>query len=317
MQNETGDTSISGTLITLSELADLECSVDDDYRYNFSGTCEGSSYADWLSNGYSYWTRSAVCDDNAMAFSFVWSVSPLGDFEYEFDGVHGIRPTITISKEGLEDYFKYKVGNEIKIGTEKFNVISSDSNSVKLLAKNVLDADYKQEVNVDFFDSNIVFFIELIDVCDAHCYNNFEEVVQWEYAPGPKEVDVYTWSPDISRHLNGYKEYLETIIENDDFGVDLISVTELGNLGCTIDSTYSTGGEYTCRESINKDWLIIEPYWWTKSTIPEYSRSIFAVIGNPQYSAGEAGDIAFFDVDYNFGVRPVITVSKTIYDKFY
>ena len=100
LQGVTGDTSLSGTLITLTELKSLGCTINDDYSNSSGHTCANSEYAEWLVNGDNWWTRSA----DPTSSNFVWFVYSNGGLNYNsYDGnEHGVRPVITISKSVLE-----------------------------------------------------------------------------------------------------------------------------------------------------------------------------------------------------------------------
>ena len=183
----------------------------------------------------------------------------------------------------------FNVGEEITIGDEKFNVISSDATTVTMLAQqNISDSTpYKQT--------------------DEQIWTMFSDSNGWEYTPGPKEIDVQTWGGDAKALLNGYVSYLKTEYGVDVTG-DLITMAQLGDLGCTIPSDYAWGdaeyGDYTCNNSEHSEWLVNGQYWWTRSADSEGSSDVWMM-----YDDG----ILYTDY-YNFpiGVRPVITISKSL-----
>lgn len=93
LQGETGDTSLSGTLITLGELESLGCVINTG-----SGTCADSRHASWLANGQVYWVATSYSD------TFVWFVVSRNNVTNDpYDTMYGggIRPVITISKSVL------------------------------------------------------------------------------------------------------------------------------------------------------------------------------------------------------------------------
>ena len=95
LQSETSDEIIAGNLITLEELQKIGCVKVNDSRYD----CQNSEYASWIVNGSYWWTRTTSTEyDRSM-----WGVNYLGGIQDNFDGVNGIRPTITISKATLEN----------------------------------------------------------------------------------------------------------------------------------------------------------------------------------------------------------------------
>jgi hypothetical protein len=101
LQTELGDTTISGDLITLTELKGLGCTINDDYSYSYELNCAKSSYESWLVNDQNWWTRSAL----PINARHVWYVSYYGTlFTNTYNSVeYGVRPVITISKETLKN----------------------------------------------------------------------------------------------------------------------------------------------------------------------------------------------------------------------
>ena len=100
LKNQTGDSTISGDLISLTQLKELNCVISDDYRYNAIETCENSNHASWLINGQSYWTKSALSTDPNYVFAVDANGMILKEgYSYNYYSYgRGIRPVITISK---------------------------------------------------------------------------------------------------------------------------------------------------------------------------------------------------------------------------
>lgn len=100
LKGSTGDITITGTLITLAELKELGCTINDDYSYTSVLTCANSENADWLVSGQYWWTHSAYADDSIL----VWSVGDDGGLDIRLydDFGYGVRPVITISKSALQ-----------------------------------------------------------------------------------------------------------------------------------------------------------------------------------------------------------------------
>lgn len=100
LRETTGDTSITGNLITLKELKSLGCIINDDYSSTNSDTltCENSPYASWLLINNAFWTRSA----NPASEKGVWAVVSSGKLGQGIVGFifspAGYRPVITIDK---------------------------------------------------------------------------------------------------------------------------------------------------------------------------------------------------------------------------
>ena len=104
LQRETGDSTLTGTLITLSELEDLGCTISEDYSYSWSAgfTCENSDNAEWLVNKQDWWTHSVILDYS----SHIWVVCYDGILSFAAyndnnGALGGVRPVITISKDTL------------------------------------------------------------------------------------------------------------------------------------------------------------------------------------------------------------------------
>ena len=92
---KTGDTTLSGTLITNSQLEALGCEINDD-----DGDCSASKYSSWLLK--THWhTRTSHVDDS----TYVWRVNADGMMYYgsinHSSNLRAVRPVITISKSAL------------------------------------------------------------------------------------------------------------------------------------------------------------------------------------------------------------------------
>ena len=184
--------------------------------------------------------------------------------------------------------YPYYIGSEISIGTEKFNVISDNGDTITMLAQQGLNSSYRQSINAE--------------------EKMFSKNGGWETSPGPKEIDIQIWSTYPKEYINEYVTYLQEETGETTLGGDLITLTELKKLGCTIQEDYSYTGKETCANSPYKSWLIINGTWWTRSDISSFNDSVYKV-GFPGN-----GDYAIFTQgipEDNFAeIRPVITVSK-------
>ena len=180
---------------------------------------------------------------------------------------------------------KYTPGDEVTVAGETFNVIKDNGDTVTLLAQHNLGIDYKQtETNNDvtFSDGN-----------------------GWEYTPGPKEIDIQLYDGDAKTYVNNYVAYLQGETGDSTLSGTLITVAELGDLGCTVPSDYAWGsGGWTCANSDNAEWLVNGQYWWTRSADPDDSNLVWYVNGDGGLSSN-----GYFSGYY--GVRPVITISKS------
>lgn len=228
----------------------------------------------------------------------------------------------------------YVVGNEITIGNEKFNVISSTPTTVSLLSQKSLGDNYRQSDDASFV--------------------NFSNTNGWEYAPGPKDVDIQKFDGPVKTYLNEYGTYLKSVTGDTELISDLITVNQLVELGCFVQTNdYSPTDGDSCMDSIYADWLVTDKWWWTKSAwsteygyvtennkgvtiwtvspydenMPEYSGSLFNNINywydNSVDLWGEECAMGHVETCENYetwneghysktmqSVRPVITISK-------
>ena len=182
----------------------------------------------------------------------------------------------------------YNVGDVVTIGKEGFHVIKDNGDTVTLFADYNLGTNYKQSTT-----ANMVAF---------------SKSSGWEYTPGPKEIDIQSYDGHAKTYVNNYVDYLKTETsarESDTLTGNLITVTELGELGCTISADYSDVTGLTCANSANASWIVNGQYYWTCSA--GTSRSDYV------WNVSTSGDL--FDNSYykQFrGVRPVITISKSL-----
>ena len=192
----------------------------------------------------------------------------------------------------------YMIGYEIAIGDELFNVIEVSDDEVQLLAKQALSVDYKQSdgaASVFFADSG-----------------------GWEYTPGPKEIDIQQYGSNVKTYVNGYVEYLKELTGYNNISGDLISVSQLGELGCNIPLDYSFNSDlnYSCYDSKYESWLIddfMSDYWWTKSAVSNKVDNVWYFNYDSLYF--HVGYRATTSIGYMYvpTVRPVITVDRSIY----
>ena len=98
LKEQTGDNTITGNLITASELKSLGCTINSDYSNGNSPGCQNSEYKSLLIKNYNWWTRSAY-PSNGNA---VWFVLSDGTLYYNgYTSSFVIRPTITVSIDTL------------------------------------------------------------------------------------------------------------------------------------------------------------------------------------------------------------------------
>ena len=182
----------------------------------------------------------------------------------------------------------YTIGYEIQIENEKFNLISESKDTVTLLSQYNLSTSYKQSST-----ANIVLFANKKG---------------WEYTPGPKEIDIFTWTDEPKNYINRYVTYL--IEQTGDTGLtgNLITLNELKTLDCDITEDYSDTSSGTCVNSKYKTWLINNQTWWTRSANASQASGAWIV--------QKDGTINGIDdaLSHHGGIRPTITMSKEVYE---
>ena len=182
----------------------------------------------------------------------------------------------------------YPVGKEIVIGTEKFNVISSNATTVTMLAQYNLGTNYRQSASEN----------------SVHFSGNSG----WEYSPGPKEIDIQIWTTNPKVYIMEYVTYLKKETGDATLAGDLISVRKLGELGCNVPIDYSFKySQFSCKNSSYSDWLINGQTWWTRSALAYFHESIITV----DYDAS----LRYALYDDGRTVRPIITVAKESLEK--
>jgi hypothetical protein len=131
----------------------------------------------------------------------------------------------------------------------------------------------------------------------------FSNTKGWEYTPGPKEIDIYTWSTEIKTYIDSYVSHLQTVTGDTTLHGDLITLNQLQQLECTIKEDYASATGLTCANSQYSKWLVNNQSWWTKSASSEYSDAIWHSSFNGYLGAG--------NYEFNYAaIRPTITISK-------
>ena len=174
----------------------------------------------------------------------------------------------------IVDVDNLSVGDEIHISGEKFNVISQTDDTITMLAQYTLGSDYIQsteENNFDFSDSD-----------------------GWEYGDGFPKIDIQKFDGNAKLYVNNYVSFLRTVTGDEFLSGDLITVSELIELGVD-ESTYC--------DLEGPSWLSNGQLWYTSSSGPENSYEVWAVWD---------GCLGLDAYDGDSGIRPTITISKEI-----
>ena len=229
------------------------------------------------------------------------------------------------------------VGSEVCIGEECFNVISSTTDTVTMLAKYNLGRNNMQTPTIDYNDYYVAYTFDTVtpykllieegaNELDTNSLNRVGH--NWGLEAPAGDDEEY----DGIVLLEDYLSYLKTSLGDSTISIRNISVIELLNLGCTgMDKNYNLSvNEYggyiypTCINSPYKDMLFNGQNWYTSTVYrPELENScsnnewcipfMFFVYGDPwntQYiNEIWAQDFTTMDI----GIRPVITISKSLF----
>jgi len=195
----------------------------------------------------------------------------------------------TISNDTVQEPLSrtYFVGEEITIGTEKFNIISDNGSTISMLAQYNLGTDYRQTSTEN-----------LIEFSGGASHSEL----------GPRDIDIQIHSTNPKTYVNQYVSYLTEISGDLNLKGDLISVKELKKLGfLNIDDEYYYKGGETCVGTPYSNFLINGQSYWTKTTTST-GESYWIVTNTGEFSQGMCKK------NY-FGIRPVITISKSAIPK--
>ena len=286
----------SSRLITNNELVNVfKCSTT-------KNTCSGSPYP-WIYST-SYWTGSAYDDEN------IWFVSTSPNFAYSIYSTEngaGVRPVIEILEEDIVNSFEVKVvsgnvntaGSEVCLGTECFYVLSSTNDSVTMLSKynlyvgNSVDEEW-----------NITPLSNPTGIQDKRALGWYEE----DDGPVFPVIGTVSFGEDgstyetstIKGYVDDYGDYLRSL------GFDITS-SRLLSFDEIIKFPHETGVEHG-----NTEYYFSDSNSWIRST----SYWVWDTDGNSVYRMDSLGNLYIDDPTYEeeLGVRPVITVSKSIFN---
>ena len=174
------------------------------------------------------------------------------------------------------------VGDQYSFCSETFNVLKIDGSNISLLAQQNLGSNYRQS-----YSMNPVKFA------------NFNG---WSYTFGPIDVNISSYNGPVRTYLNNYKSFLEFQTKDSTIAVDLVSLKDLGGVGCTVNSDYSAGANVTCANSTHSYWLDNLQSWWTKSVYTGDQGMIW-------YHTPTIG-LGGLDYEQTAGVRPLVTIAK-------
>ena len=196
-------------------------------------------------------------------------------------------------------YDPYKIGNEKCFGSECFYIISSTEETVTMLAKYNLyvGGEYNSswtaygEEATGKQNSNMLGYVRGQSIRKGT--TKFSNTNYWTSTVSSYPAYVYDSNSTLYSYVENYKTYLSTL------GVTpiearLITYEELESLGCS-------GSDNSCSEA--PEWVYATTYW-SGSAYNAYDVWFVGSYG------GFGGD--FYSSDSRYGVRPVITISKSL-----
>ena len=181
------------------------------------------------------------------------------------------------------------VGDEIVCGTEEFNVISSDENTITMLAKYNLNVGANKTTSTENIQDKDV----LGKKPNVVTYGNiaFSSTNYWSYITDSNFI--YNENSNIYEYLNSYKNYLSNRAKISDAVVTLLSKEQAEALGCDL-------GGANCSSSRYK-FLYTTSYWLGSSGD---ANSIYTISSDGNYSKTS------YNNANDFGVRPVVSITK-------
>ena len=205
-------------------------------------------------------------------------------------------------------YNPYKIGNEKCINSECFYVISSNDNTVTMLAKYNLYAGIKV-IDIDFekyeLKSETINYTLLRQNSDAIGYKGDNNVYNFPWIGtipfsnstkhGTKETD-YSGSI-VEEYVNKYKNTIES------FGINVVSA-RLITKEELVDIFGCNESERTCKDS-SYPWIYSTTYWTQSAEDSSYVWSV--------YSKGSFVG-SWYSEEVEMGVRPVIVISKDYFN---
>ena len=187
------------------------------------------------------------------------------------------------------------IGDELTIGSESFYVYNTDTDQYKLLAKynlevgNAINSSYPADKETYLQSPRALGYKSGVSKYATVIFSTDE--VKGSY------YSTYTGSV-VEGYVKEYKKKLVSMGLTEESVVTLITATELDELGCE-----RVGSSGTCKSAPE---FVYNTSYWTRTSVG---------IGEVQrvLSSGSCGP-SLFDIDSNFGVRPVIKVIKSEFD---
>ena len=181
----------------------------------------------------------------------------------------------------------YSVGDEFCLENECFYVIKDNGTTVDAFAKqNVNTESNRQDSN-----ANALAFAEETNGRYGYWTDSKGSLLSKYGTSYP--ANVFDSNSLLYEPLENYKAYLINTLGKTSIDARLITYEEIVSLGCT-------KNVWTCESA--PSWVYSTDYWTASAS---YSYIVRGVYSNGRFGGGE------FDISGLFGLRPVITISKS------
>ena len=188
---------------------------------------------------------------------------------------------VTSASQG-NNFKTYSVGDEFCLENECFNVIKDNGTTVDALSKqNVNTKSNRQDKN-----ANLLAYSETIYWTDSN-----DHLLSKYGTSYP--ANVFDENSSLYEPVQNYKTYLKNTLGKTSVDARLITYEELISLGCSEDY-------YSCTSA--PAWVYSVNYWTASANDWDNVR----FVGSDGYFDGTA-----FNDSGNYGLRPVITISKS------
>ena len=186
----------------------------------------------------------------------------------------------------------YQLGEVVSIGTEKFNVLKDNGNTVTMLAQYNLGTNYLQSTTANL--------VEFSEDWDSEYYSIDTD--------GP-DILLETHGTIAYNYINNYVSNISNLSESTEIEGTLLNTEHFQILGCELDSHFISSSYLQptteCTFLKNYNWLNNNQSTWTSVYIAEFFGSAW-----PRYISTKT-EIEHQEYYDTAGVRPVITIPKS------
>ena len=194
---------------------------------------------------------------------------------------------VTSESQGSNIDKTYAVGDEFCLDSECFYVIKDNGTTVNALAKqNVNTKTNRQDAK-----ANLLAFAERTNGYYGYWTDSSGELLSKYGTKYP--TNVYDSNSNLYEPVQNYKTYLKNTLEKTSVDTRLITYEELISLGCRMNGN-------TCNPA--PSWVYSTGYW---TAFAYRDGNVIVVSSNGGFGA------SFFDRSGGYGLRPVITISKS------